>query len=247
MYNNDDLAQLYYNWSNNFNDYYNQVDKWVENLNKVKSYINKNKKKPSRRDKDKTVRGLGHWILNQTKKYKNNTYIMKNSEIQYIWKGFIDNYSKYFTNRREKWYDNLTKVKLYIDKYKKRPSKYDNDRKVKKIGNWLSNQLNKNNKNLKYNNDWDEFINNYNKYFKSDKEGWYDKFNKLKWYINKYNKIPSQYDNTSYNRKIGYWLTIQSLNYTYKKKIMKIPEIYNEWKDFINKYKYYFNKKMNFR
>ena len=147
---------------------------WKDNLEKIKEYIDQNKKKPSSTDKNEDIRSLGQWLCNQLTNYKNNEHIMKDENIRKMWEEFTsdERYKEYFLSNEEIWKDNLEKIKEYIDKYKKRPS--DKDKDIKYIGKWLYSQTQnyKNNEHIMKDENirkmWEEFIGNdkYKKYFK---------------------------------------------------------------------------------
>ena len=73
-------------------------DAWNESLNELKKYINENDKLPSSTDKDKQIKILGSWIVNQKISYKTKKNIMKNEKIYNQWTKFINDpiYNKYF-------------------------------------------------------------------------------------------------------------------------------------------------------
>jgi hypothetical protein len=71
---------------------------WMNNLNKVKEYINTNKKRPSTIDKNKDIQILGSWIGTQQKNYKKNKYIMLTPEIRLKWEEFLEEYNNYFNS-----------------------------------------------------------------------------------------------------------------------------------------------------
>jgi hypothetical protein len=68
---------------------------WKDNLNKVKEYIHKYKKRPSN--------STWHlnWLLNQRFNYEKNMYIMKEENIREEWKCFTEEYGKYFDNEKQ--------------------------------------------------------------------------------------------------------------------------------------------------
>jgi acyl carrier protein phosphodiesterase len=148
---------------------------WFNSLELVKSYIDKNKKRPSEKDKDKNVKQLGKWISHQKQNYKIKDYIMKDDMIYNTWSNFIndDMYKEYFLDNNTIWYNTLEIVKNYIDINTKRPSTIDKESKVKQLGEWISHQK-KNYKTIKdimkddiIYNDWTNFINDikYKEYF----------------------------------------------------------------------------------
>ena len=157
-------------------------ESWYNNLNKVKEYIDENKKRPSKYDKDKEIKRLGDWICNQQKNYKNKKDIMKEDKIYTEWTNFRNEYEEYqgyqgyFLSNEESWYNNLNKIKEYIDNNKKRPSKHDKDKEIKQLGCWIGNQQNnykKREHNMKDNkiyNEWNNFTNEYKEYLDNNKK-----------------------------------------------------------------------------
>jgi superfamily II DNA or RNA helicase len=190
---------------------------WEDKLQILKEFINKNKKIPSEKDKDKNIKSLGKWIGTQKTNYKNNEYNMKIEEIKNKWEEFIEEYKEYLLSDEKIWYDKLEQVKNYINKNKKAPSKKDKDIKI--LGFWIRNQkLNyKNNiKNMKIEqikNKWEEFIKEYKEYLLSNEEIWYLKLEQVKNYINQNKKLPSQRDKDKNIKILGCWIATQKTNY----------------------------------
>ena len=116
---------------------------WYKTLEKVKMYIDANKKRPSKGSKDTDTKQLASWIGNQLTNYKTKKDIMKNENIVKSWESFVtdDKYSEYFEDKDTLWYKSLDKVKLYIDTNKKRPSTTDKDTDAKQLAKWISHQL----------------------------------------------------------------------------------------------------------
>jgi hypothetical protein len=228
---------------------------WDDKLELVKKYIDENHKRPNRRDINATIGQMGIWIVNQQKNYKKKDKIMKHSSIYDKWTNFIEEYKEYFMSNEEGWYNNLEQVKKYIDENHKRPSSRDNNKEIKKLGNWLSNQQNNyiDKKQIMKNNSiylkWTEFISDikYKIYFMTNIEIWYINFKKIKLYIDEYNKRPSKHSNNNNIKKLGYWISDNIKYYKNKKQIMKFEEIYNKWTQFINNptYMIFFNTSLN--
>ena len=242
--------EIYNGWNqflNQYQEYFlSNKEIWYDTLNKVKDYIDKNGKKPSYSDKNKEIQQLGWWIGTQQKKFINKEYIMKNQGINREWTNFINEYQEYFLSNEEIWYNNLNKVKEYIDENSKRPSKHDKDIKIKQLGCWIScqqqNYKNKETimKNKEIYSEFTNFINDYEKYFLSNEEIWYDTFNNLKNYIDKNKKRPSNSDKNKEIKHLAQWLSHQQKNYKKKEYIMKNQGIYNGWNQFMNEYEEYF-------
>jgi mevalonate pyrophosphate decarboxylase len=225
---------------------------WMNRLEQVKKYIDKNKKRPSTLDKNLEIKKYGQWINNQQINYSKKEQIMKNQDIRKLWKEFINDpkYKEYLLSNEEEWKLTLNKIKKYIDENKKRPSSHDKNLEIKKYGQWISHQQQNYSKNehIMKNQDikklWEEFINDrkYKKYFISNKEEWKLTLNKIKKYIDENNKRPSGCDKNLEIKKYGCWISDQQQNYSKNEHIMKNQDIRKLWKEFINdpKYKEYF-------
>jgi superfamily II DNA or RNA helicase len=155
----------------------NKID-WRNKLEEVKKYIHKYKNRPSKCDKNLEIKQLGSWLSNQINNSKDRERIMKEDDIYNEWNSFINDnkYKEYFLDNKTIWMNNLKKMKIYIDKYKKRPSKRDKNIEIKQLGAWTLAQINKSKKrkNIMKEDDifikWLFFINHpkYCKYFEKD-------------------------------------------------------------------------------
>ena len=164
---------------------------WYYNLEKVKDFVNKENKRPNEKSKCKNERKIGSWLSTQLRNYKKKLYIMKDNKIRNLWTKFIndDKYKEYFLSNEELWYDNLEKLKEFINIKNKRPL-YERSKNIneRKIGKWLSHQLINYEikirimKDKKIRNLFEKFINDdrYKEYFLSNEELWYDNLEKLK-------------------------------------------------------------------
>jgi hypothetical protein len=245
----------------NYKKYFNhsQYDDFIINLQKIKKYIDENKKSPSKHDKDKNIKALGIWIGNQTKNYNKKQQNMKDENIYNKWTEFItdEKYKIYFISDENNWIQNLNELKKYIDEFKKRPSTESKDKHIKHLGSWLSHQNNKHNKkqNMKDDNiynKWTEFINdkNYKQYFQLPTI--YDNFiiylNEAKKYIDENNERPSRCSKDKNIKTLGIWINSQIQNYKKRQNNMKDENIYKKWNEFINdeKYKIYFQSQYEY-
>ena len=224
------------------------IDKniWHNNLNKVKEYIDKNKKRPSYSGKNKEIKQLGSWIGTQQNNYKYKKNIMKDENIYSEWTQFMNEYEKYIKSYENNWYNSLNQVKEYIDKNKKTPSNYDKNIEIKRLAKWICVQK-INYKKEEYNmkekniyNEWTQFMNKYEEYNKSYKNNWYNNFNKVKEYIDNNKKRPISTDKDEEIQKLAKWIGTQKINYKKKEYNMKDKNIYNEWTQFMNEYEEYF-------
>jgi superfamily II DNA or RNA helicase len=216
----------------------NREEMWFKHLDELKGFIDKYERKPNKKDN----KSLCYWVNTQNKNYKKNSEIMKNKKIKNMWNEFITNekYSKYFLLNENVWFQNFELLKTFIDKHGEKPTKKNN----KYLYGWWRNQIT----NYKHKKDimkdeniyvaWNEFMTNekYNKYFISNVNVWFQKFELLKNFIDEYNKLPSKLNDEILNN----WWTKNNQIFKNKCKIMKNKNIYTAWSQFISEDKYKF-------
>jgi hypothetical protein len=165
---------------------------------------------------------------------------MKNEDIKKQWEEFIKEYKQYFISNEEKWIQTLDKVKEYINTHNKLPSSTDKNKEIKVLGIWICHQkANYPDKEIMKNEDirklWEEFIKEYEEYFLSNEEIWKHKLDKVKEYINTFNKLPSSTDKNKEIKVLGSWIGTQKAKYP-DKQIMKNEDIRKQWEEFIKEY-----------
>jgi uncharacterized protein YeaO (DUF488 family) len=68
---NDEIRNLWKEFTKEYNEYLKSNEEiWIDNLNKLKQYINENNIKPSTISKNNEIKQLGQWISNQQRNYK---------------------------------------------------------------------------------------------------------------------------------------------------------------------------------
>ena len=154
-----------------------QYNKFINDLNELKLYIDTNKQRPSNNSKDKTIKSMAIWISNCQTNYTKKKERMSDETIRKLWEEFINDekYKKYIQlpTLLELFNDNLNELKLYIDTHNQRPSKGSPDKTIKSMAQWLNDCQKYYTKKLHNMKDetiynlWTEFINNekYKKYF----------------------------------------------------------------------------------
>jgi late competence protein required for DNA uptake (superfamily II DNA/RNA helicase) len=230
----------------------NNNGEWNYKLERVKKYINTNDKRPATNSKNPDEKKLGQWISNQLKNYQKNINIMSNIEIRTLWEDFVNDnkYNIYFLSNETTWINTLDKIKKYINTNNKRPAESSKNPDEKKLGLWISHQLNNYQKNINIMSNieirtlWEEFVNDdkYNIYFLSNETTWINTLERVKKYINTNNKRPAKNSKNPDEKKLGQWISNQLKNYQKNIKIMSNIEIRTLWEDFVNnnKYKKYF-------
>ena len=148
---------------------------WYDTLDKLKVYIDENKRRPSSTSKNIDIKKSGAWICNQLTNYKRTRAIMKDEAIRLKWEDFIsdDKYKEYFVSYEDAWYDKLNKVKVYMDQYNCRPSSRSENKDIKTLNKWVSHQVTNYKNKSKIMKDeafrlkWEEFVSDdkYKEYF----------------------------------------------------------------------------------
>ena len=243
---NNDIEFKYNMIYNSIGILQNGQEIWLIRLEELKKYIDLNKKKPSIHDKNKEIKQLGRWISNQQQNYKIKKQIMSDEKIYNEWTQFLEKYKEYFISREEIWFKRLEDLKNYIDLNKKKPSESNKNKEIKQLGRWISKQQNnyKTKKEImsdeKIYNEWTQFLEKYKEYFISREEIWFKRLEDLKNYIDLNKKKPSESNKNKEIKQLGRWISDQQKKYKTKKEIMSDEKIYNEWTEFLEKYKEYF-------
>jgi superfamily II DNA or RNA helicase len=236
---NLEIYNIWTQFMSDYNSYFIDNDTlWFTSLNKVITYIEKNKQKPNKRSDDEEIKYLGDWVNHQFQNYKNKSRCMNNEIIYNKWTEFIESYGKYYLDNNTIWYNTLFELKEFLDKNNKIPQFRSLDENTKKLGNWLNHNI-QNYKNRygimdndEIRDEWNKFIKEYNKFFEDEITSWNNNFIELEIYIDKYKKKPNR-SATCTNKKLGSWFETQMKNFNNKSQLMKNEEIYNKWKEFI--------------
>jgi superfamily II DNA or RNA helicase len=221
---------------------------WLQWFDKVKKYFNVHNERPSGTSKNNETKILSCWIDTQQTKHKEKTHVMKDPYIYDIWTQFTtsEKYKTHFISNRESWLMKLDEVKKYIDTNNERPSQYDNNKKIKSLGQWIRDQHRKHKTKIEIMKEqyiydtWSQFVTSekYKIHFISNTELWLMKLDEVKKYIDTNNKCPSQYDNNTEIKTLGCWILRQQINYK-KKTTMKKQYTYDDmWSQFIKSEKY---------
>jgi hypothetical protein len=109
--------------------------KWMDNLTRVKTFIDTEGRTPSKKSGDADEKQLGEWISNSKRKEKGT-----NSEREKLMK---KNIPLAFEDGRVqsdmvKWMDNLTRVKTFIDTEGRMPRENTGDADEKQLGRWMA-------------------------------------------------------------------------------------------------------------
>lgn len=217
---------------------------WNIKLEKVKEFINKNKKKPSNNSKNIDEKKLSGWIRHRTENYKNNIGEMQSEDKKKIWEDFIEEYREYFLTNINIWNNKLDKVKDFINKYNKKPNSNSKNENEKVLGKWMGQQhilYDKNIQIMKIDNirqKWEDLLEEYKEYIITLEEKWKNNLNLVKKFIKMHEKRPTEDSNENDEKILGKWLNDQYSRYK-NNKITEINKL-TKFKKFLEKYNRYF-------
>ena len=229
-----------------YKEYFISIDeKWFDNFDKLKAYINTNKKRPSQHVTDMNENFIATWFGTQQKHYKNKNAGMKD-EVRYnLWAQFLEEYKQYFPTEDDKWFQKFEDVKTYMNVNNKRPTRSSKNIEEKLLGTWITNQMTnyKNklqgmNTEMRYNL-FTQFLEEYKEYLLTDYEIWYNQLEEVKIFIHKNNKSPASTDKNQNIAKLGRWIAEQRINYKNKIKSMTDEHRCKLWEQFLKEYKEY--------
>jgi len=128
--------EIRYIWENFLEEYKEYVitkkSKNKSLLEKAADFIDENKKKPTRTNKNKEIAKIAEAVDDLMIRYRN-----PNSRRNEEFITFLEKYGKYYLTYEEKWYEMLNSVKEFIDKNKKKPGKCDLNKTGKNMCYWL--------------------------------------------------------------------------------------------------------------
>ena len=174
----ENKCNLWIQFLEEYNEYIATNDEiWLQNFEKLKIFINLNKKKPSDKSKNNNEKQLGTWIACQIRNYKYKKNGMKNEERYNLWTQFLEECKEYFASSKEEiWLQKFEELKTFISINKKKPSDSSKNQEEKQLGQWLYHQK-KTYKTktegmkdeLRYNL-WTQFLEEYKEYFNPKEE-----------------------------------------------------------------------------
>jgi hypothetical protein len=227
-------------------------EKWVNTLEKVKTYIDENSRRPLQRDETPEGKILCDWINQQIINYDNEFCFEMSPSIRDKWEDLVNDrpYKRYFRSNKDMWENTLVKVKTYMDANSRRPRHSDENPYSKKLAVWIIAQ------NVRYSLEiyvmkyssiremWEEFIFDpkYDECFTRSSEKMVIMLKKIEKYIDGNSRLPTPYDEDPEVEKLGRWIFQQRMNYRYDLGDMTVPVIRAEWDGFVNnsRYKGYF-------
>lgn len=220
------------------------VDMWAFKLDKVKKFIDDNKKTPSQKSETSSEKILGAWLSSQKEKYKKQ--IMLDESVKLLWEKFNEDYKEYLLSNEEIWERHLFNVKKFIDDNEKAPSQKSKEKDEKVIGQWLSDQKKKYKKNIQimsneiFRKQFENFNEDYKEYLLTPDELWEYNLSKLIKFIDDNEHLPRQVSTIVEEKKLHVWMSHQKRNHKNNVNFMKNIVLKNQWVKFIDDYKYLF-------
>jgi hypothetical protein len=199
----------------------NSIYTFEENINNLQDYIDKYKKRPTykQKEKNKKYSYLALWIYRQNR--------IQSTE----WLEFCEK-NKYICILNDKftWDYYFYQIKTFVNTYNKLPTNGF-------LSKWLDKQI-KNIDKSKNISEWNIFYEQNKILFSSNNKisDWIDQFQKVKIYTELNGFLPSALDKRPEIIKINNWLSRQEVSYKLNKGIMKDEIIRNKWIQFISKF-----------
>ena len=169
-----------------------------------------------------------------------------NADVQVLWrlKGVLDLGSCLMDCEViDNWNERLEELRTFLEREKRRPSQHTKYESL--LGNWLSHQIqNYKHKITKfkcqnYRKQWEDFLEKYKEYFKTNDERWTERLEEVRTFLDKEKRRPVKEKKTE--KTLGNWLADQIVNYELSTGMFKNnPEICKRWEEFVEKYKEYF-------
>jgi hypothetical protein len=112
-----------------------QVDKWIDNLARAKTFIDTEGRMPSQRAGDADERFLGKWITKNKIKDRGTNSNREQLMMLEIPLAFDSSRVQF---EMDKWMDNLAKAKTFIDTEGRMPSQRAGDAEERHRGQWIA-------------------------------------------------------------------------------------------------------------
>jgi hypothetical protein len=136
---NDDIYQLFQEFLEEFKEYVMSNEEiWLINFEKLKQFIQNNQRRPNESGDEKK---LEKWLSHQLTNYKKRIHNMKEDNIYQLFQEFLEEFKEYVMSNEETWKYNLNILKNFIRENNRRPSEKSKNKDEKKLGQWLSRQL----------------------------------------------------------------------------------------------------------
>ena len=217
---------------------------WLENLEKLVKFVEDNGKIPTNNKNNLQEKQSEKWLSHQKQNYKNNVGILQVPYIKKEFENFMNKFSNLMLSNLDKLVQNLQEIEDYIKNNENLPPQRHKDIKIHKLAKWLSKtrkNYNEYKEGMKLEKDrelFKKFLEKYNEFFTDNKTKWYNNFEELKKYVEKYKKIPSTIDDNEEIQKLGNWYSSNLNHYKKKTGIMKEKKYLEKWNEYFSKCPY---------
>jgi hypothetical protein len=215
------------------------LQRWREQLTRVKQYLTTHQKAPSKHSKTPDLKALGSWIASQKTNYAKNVNVLSNPAIRQEWDNALADpvYGLYLKSKdnEQDWRCQLAKVKQYLATHQKSPSSKKAGTKTLSL--WIFTQKINYSKNAQImsnpdiRQEWENTLADpaYWSYLKPrDREqDWRDQLARVKQYFTVHQKAPSLRSQNPDTKTLANWIRRQKA--TSAKSARSNPNTRAEW------------------
>lgn len=185
--------------------------RWFYNFNKVRIFIENNKRYPSRYAKNIEERNIANWVTSQ-KRAKNNKGGYKMTPERERLLESLPNWTWISKDKKETWEGNFQLLKEFVEKYDRYPSAFSSDISELKLERWVrrNRRVKKGGRSYRLtlerekkleslpNWKWDVLAENWNKIFES-----------VKHFVEENDRYPSKHTGDSLEKTLSRWVSRQ--------------------------------------
>jgi hypothetical protein len=191
------------------NWFWKQDEKWIQNCNNLKKFVEINNKLPSDHSKNKVEKSLGQWYRDQRKHYKKGKLSLDKIKLlesipNWVWQLDLD----------EQWKKLCSDVNEFSKINNRLPSQYSKIKDEKTLGNWCAFQREKQ-KSGKLSLEQQRLSEEIpNWYWKRDlEENWKNSYDNLKKFAEINKRLPSSTSSENNEKTLGQWHCSQRHKY----------------------------------
>jgi len=236
--------EIYDEWTKFMDEYkeyfLSNEEKFMMKLEELDKYVVDKQKMPTREDDDPKVVNLAQWIIYNDKNYKTKTNVMSIPKFYDIWTEVTLKYDKYITSLVRTWMVNFNKLKEYIIVNKRRPLITSTDENIRSLADWSLRQAAnyRDNCGLIMNPElrilWGEFWEENQIYLTQYCQIFLHNLDKVKQYMIKHYKRPSNRNHDKKIRMLAHWLSEKITKFSNLEYVTKNKYIYGLWMEFVN-------------
>lgn len=111
--------------------------KWNDRYEALVMFLHTNERRPSTYSRDLAEMTLARWVTIQQQHYRTNTHPMRSQARRAAWENVMERYPQFFRTDDQIWADNLNRVRVFIDRNDRIPSRASTDVDESRLGAWL--------------------------------------------------------------------------------------------------------------